>query len=381
MTNNNDFTDDLFKLNEVASKYLLQDENILLNLEKALRNDSSSSQIIDKYKTLSNLLSLGFPGPGWLEISSPIYFWNITILVNQILLFSSINYALVTENNKILNSIYKEQIPDLINRLDKILSLIEAIPNLIKKTEINISNLFNSYFKQLYASIKFIDSYLQNNITPTLNQIVNQLDNIVTQFLEQNTTLFKENLDNFSENTSEMTSLKIVGESYYKWDSENIYAPTVFFLFEENLPTLKRRRSRVSIKLPYTRETLPDNIVQILQDKIQSYPILQYNKGNIKSTFVHPTYKWRTTFFVKNKRDARNILKYISNIGDIEYLPEGLSYTQGRKPLRFTRLERPLPGINLRDRTNEGEYTVILTRVVLLISNSDSPIVIWKNIR
>lgn len=377
----NDFTDDLFKLNEVASKYLLQDKNILLNLEEILRRDEASTEIINKYQTLSNLLSLGYPGPGWLEISSPIYFWNTSILLNKIFVIESLNSAIITENNKILNTISKEQIPDLINKLNKIISLVESIPNLIKKTQNYLSKIIESNFKQLNLIIESIDYFLKSNITYLLNEISDKLTNIVTQFIEINKQLFDEKLDVFSEETSEKASLKIVGESYYKWDSENIYAPTLIFMFEEKIPELTRRRSRVSMKLPYTRETLPEDIVEILKTNVESFPILEYTKGYIKSTFVHPVYKWRTTFFVKSKRDARNILRYISNIGNVEFLPEGLSYTEGRKPLRFTRLEIPLPGINLRDRTNEGEFVVTLTRVVLLLSNSESPIIIWRKIR
>jgi hypothetical protein len=71
------------------------------------------------------------------------------------------------------------------------------------------------------------------------------------------------------------------------------------------------------MKLPYRRETLPENIIQILQTRIARYSLLEYIKGNIKSTFVHPEYKWRTTFFLNRKIDYRRIIKYISKIGGI----------------------------------------------------------------
>lgn len=381
MNINNNFTDDLFDLNQTASKYLLKDENILFNLEQVLKEDTASSEIIEKYKTLSNLLSLGSPGPGWLEISSPIYFWNTSILLNRMLVITTLNSAITNENNKLLKTISEKQIPELVNKLDKVISIVETIPKLVNNTRTSISNLLTSHFSSLEILLNNIDTYLKETITDLLNTIIVMFNDIVQEFLEKNKVLFEEKLHQFSEDTSEKASLKIVGESYYKWDSENIYAPTLTFLFEENITPLTRKRSRISIKLPYTRETLPENIVEILKEKVQSSPFFEYTKGNIKCIFIHPTKKWRTTFFVKTKREAKNILRYISSIGDIECLPEGLSYTEGRKPLRYTQLTTPLPGVDIRERTNEGEYRVKLSRVVLLLSNSSSPIVIWKNTR
>jgi hypothetical protein len=59
-------------------------------------------------------------------------------------------------------------------------------------------------------------------------------------------------------------------------------------------------------------------------------------------------------------------------------LPNGIYYTQGRISLRFTRLTTAIPGVKLREGENQGEFFEKLTRVVLLLSNSDSPIVIWR---
>ena len=377
-SNANDIAEDIITLDFVASKYLLGRLDILSNLENILENDIDSSRIIQKYNTLSNLISMGQPGPGWMEISSPIYFWSILLASSNAREDLVIVHASVSESNRILNKIEKIQIPLIIEKLDKIISLIETVSLTVNSLEVTISEIIVSNLSMFSDILQRIESYLKNDITSILMDIVSKLDNIVQTISYNVKSLFEENLEKFSEDTSEKTSLKIVGQSYYKWDSENIYAPTLVFLLDENIPELTRRRTRISIKLPFTRETLPTDILEILQRKITQIPLLEYEKGNIRSTFVHPTRKWRTTVFVKNKRDSRRILRYVSDIGGFEFLPEGLSYTQGRIPLRFTNITEAIPGVTLRERTNAGEYKVHLTRIVLLLSNSDSPVIVWK---
>lgn len=381
MTNKpNDFTDDIYNLNILASEYLLKNNNLLSNLDATLKMNRDCARLIDKYNTVSNLLSLGQPGPGWLEITSPLYFWSILTLSNELKENININTAAITNNNNLLKHISEKQIPDIISKLDKLISLVNGIQTLISTSEQKIVNLLDTTVRTITAHYETIINYLNNELTNLLKEVLDKLNNVIEKFKENIQSLFEENLDIFSENTSEKASLKIVGESYYKWDSENIYAPTLKFLFEEDIVQLQRRRSQISMKLPYTRETLPEDIVLTLKNRIQRRGLLEYFKGNLKSTFVHPEYKWRTTFLVKTRYDSRKILRYLSNIGGIDCRPRGLSYTEGRISLRHTRLRREIPGVTLRERTNEGEYLVKLSRVVLLISNSDSPIVIWKKI-
>jgi hypothetical protein len=75
------------------------------------------------------------------------------------------------------------------------------------------------------------------------------------------------------------------------------------------------------------------------------------------------------------------VLRYICQISDFRPDFESLSLTTRRKKLEYSKLDRDLIGIKHRERFNDGEYKVILSRVVLLINNATSPTVIWKKPR
>lgn len=84
------------------------------------------------------------------------------------------------------------------------------------------------------------------------------------------------------------------------------------------------------------------------------------------------------SFFVNEKQEAINLLKYISEIIGIKPEERGFSFTEQRIPSMITRRTRPLISVPIRTDLFNETYDVKLTRVVLLINNAALPIILWK---
>jgi hypothetical protein len=378
---NQDPSEDIINLDYYGAIYALSMNNLLNLLDGYLKENKECATILNKYDSLSDLVSKAPPGPGVLEIVSPLYFWTILLEIQKGNNTNTLILESLRVNNSLLQNISNNQVPKIFktfNSLDtRIVQLNVSIVNRLSTVLSTLNQIETSVLNITTQIIEYIRGEVILLLTEILSIVGDINNNLINRFQE----VFDEKIEQFSEETSEKASLKIVGASYYKWDSENIYAPTLTFMFEEDIDVLKKRRTQVSVKLPYTRETIPTNIVEILAYRIESQEIFSYERGSLKSTYVDPTHRWRTTFNVTNKRQSLRLLKYIAYIAGLQLPKEGLSYTEGRRSLDFTRLQRELINVKLRERFNEGNYVVKLFRVVLLINNAESPIIIWKEIR
>jgi uncharacterized protein YicC (UPF0701 family) len=180
------------------------------------------------------------------------------------------------------------------------------------------------------------------------------------------------------EETSEQVACKIVGTTYYRWDLDTNYSPTLMFLFEEKKEGIPKRQTQIKAKLPYSTESLPIDIIETLRISLKKEGPISYSRGPLRASFVHPSRKWKTTLFVQHKNDAKKIMTYIFSILGIPPAIDGLSYTEGRNKFSPTKLVRHIPGIALRQDDPQEIFEVVLKRVVLLVNNSKNPTLIWK---
>lgn len=164
-TNANDIVEDILDLDVAASKNLLGRLDILSNLENILENDTDSIRIINKYRTLSNLISMGQAGPWWMEISSPIYFWSILLSSSNTREDLVIVLHSVSESSRILDNLNNSKIPLIIEKLDKIISLLETLLLTINSLEVTISETIISNFSMLSTFLQHLDYYLKNEVT------------------------------------------------------------------------------------------------------------------------------------------------------------------------------------------------------------------------
>lgn len=76
----------------------------------------------------------------------------------------------------------------------------------------------------------------------------------INQLPDQIYDKFQEGMPAAAETVSDQVALKVVGESYYKWNSVSSFYPTVVFIFRE-VETLHRPK-RTQIKTRYSLQSL-----------------------------------------------------------------------------------------------------------------------------
>lgn len=84
--------------------------------------------------------------------------------------------------------------------------------------------------------------------------------------------------------------------------------------------------------------------------------------------------------FVTQKQEAVRLIQYISYLIGIEAEIRGISFSYREQRIRsiHTRIQHPIPGIEVRRDNPRESFVVCLKRVVLLVNNAKSPVLLWK---
>ena len=217
------------------------------------------------------------------------------------------------------------------------------------------------------------------SISDEVQKVKNTLDKLTLEAQDAAEGFFNKLIKLLPTQTAEEVCCKIVGTTYYRWDLDTNYAPTLVFLFKEVKQGLDRKHTQVKAKLPYTTETLPSDIVDKLHQAIVKKGSLKYSRGALRASFVHPVYRWKTTIFVTKKDEAVKVLAYALDVMGLTLDLKGFSFTEGRNKITPTKLTKDLKDIQHRKDNPDETFEVILTRVVLLVNNSKSPTVVWKS--
>nr|QWE36188.1 hypothetical protein [Oedogonium capilliforme]QWE36193.1 hypothetical protein [Oedogonium capilliforme] len=184
-----------------------------------------------------------------------------------------------------------------------------------------------------------------------------------------------------SEDVSELVALKIVGESYFKWNLTTSYYPTVVFIFKEVSKDLVGIYRRVQIKLRYFKESneVNSNDVSSLRKQCNDLKNLEYMYGQVRVNFVPPNKVGKTNLFVQDKETAIYLLAILCQIAGVEFNEGCLSLTEGRKKSFITRRTIPLDNYEPVLDSYQTIFKVRLYRVVLLINGLPQPIIIFRN--
>ena len=89
---------------------------------------------------------------------------------------------------------------------------------------------------------------------------------------------------------SEKVALRVVGESFYKWNSLNSFYPILVFKFKKTNVADKARTTRLKMKLKYSSKELSkefsDEIIAELRKKTNEQAGLTYKHGSIRGNFA-----------------------------------------------------------------------------------------------
>jgi hypothetical protein len=192
----------------------------------------------------------------------------------------------------------------------------------------------------------------------------------------------KEELSILPKNTAKETSLEIVGESYFRFNSSCQFYPTLIFHFkEEDLDSLGKRTqvkvrwTEFDIKQTFTsthRKELEERLTIFRTDK------LTYWSGPLRANYVSASSaRWKTIMFVKERADAITILSKILKVLNEIFLLEQLSFTTGRKLMPATKVAPSLA------EGREPEWSRIckmeLNKVILQVNGTQEQMEIFRH--
>ena len=195
-------------------------------------------------------------------------------------------------------------------------------------------------------------------------------------------TKYKKALDKrltkLPEETAIETSLHVVGESYYKWDSTTTYFPTLTFLFREINASQYPRKSQIKVRLKKRNEELTSLDVEKLKVSCRTISTLSYTYGSTRANYVSSDKRFKTTVFVEAPSTASYILKTLCSVIEEPFLEQNLSITTGRVRQNVTRRKTPLAGRSVTDTNYLIPFRVQLCKVVLLVNGLSAPLEIYR---
>lgn len=100
---------------------------------------------------------------------------------------------------------------------------------------------------------------------------------------------------------SEMVANKIVGESYFKWNSVTSYSSTVTCIFTEAEKVKYIRRAQLKGRFPTASADIIPQIINELKTRAREYSHFVFDHGNIRVNYVAPDKRFKITVYVKEK--------------------------------------------------------------------------------
>ena len=137
----------------------------------------------------------------------------------------------------------------------------------------------------------------------------------------------REEIPVIAEQVNDQVVLKVVGESYYKWNSTPSFYPTVVFIFHEINGTNRPKKSQIKTRLSVRMEDFNDQVVEQLREKAQPLANLRYNHGVVRGNYVSSDKRFKTTVYGRGNDEIKDLYKRIMPVIGERFEPNNLSYT------------------------------------------------------
>lgn len=206
-------------------------------------------------------------------------------------------------------------------------------------------------------------------------QIIEKINNLPEELVKR----IEEKLDKLFDKLADEVSLRIVGESHYKYDAISSFYPTLTLIFKEDNVSQYPRRTQIKLRLPVMTDELTDQYIEEIKLKATSLVGLTYSHGAIRATFVSTDKRFRTLVIVDSKKEAQRLFKVLLNFLGEPFEETTLTYSEGYKRPAKTKRTIPLDGVALNKATYNEKFTLKLYRIVLLVNGLTAPIVIYQD--
>lgn len=233
------------------------------------------------------------------------------------------------------------------------------------------------------ASILGLKSHIDAKINTIEEGIKKNFDNLkkdLESFLKENIksiideclkNWFKNNKDYIYKELIEQICCNIVGESYIKYDGDNLYMPTLIFRYKNKNKQDPKRYSQIKLRLNLKSDDITDSVVDSLKITVQQLANTTYTAGNLRCLYVSEKRLFKTTVFTQSKQDIINLFKNIIPITKTNFIEQNISYTENSKRNYNLKKQTPLKKTNLNSYTNVNPTTMILNSVYLQINGLD----------
>jgi hypothetical protein len=261
----------------------------------------------------------------------------------------------------------------------------------VKKTMSQMENVYSN-IHEFYPSLKgYFDEKFDTslvNIDLALTQYqINHRDEIIQLIQDAVEGVISANKNVYSSfgDKNEITKYiadevcnRIVGESYYRWDSVTSYYPTIIFKFKEEGEQRPLRHSQIKLRYNKLSQDITDQDVEEIKQEVQRIAGLSYNYGDLRVNFVSKSKHTKTTIFVSTEDEAIRLLVALCKVAKIEWSSHDLTYTKGRRRLSITRRSLPLSGVLPYENAYNETFTIKLFRVVFIVNGLEKPLLIYE---
>lgn len=238
---------------------LLRADRRLDGLEAILREDPDLARDIEFYNGLGNYLGDLDPYPAADEYCRNFYQFQILIdtsLTRKIGLANAAQLAVVFKDLKDLQTQTTTQVLPALEEVKEIVDKepqdFEALKESVQSLRTRLEVLIPLQTTVITAAIGALGTTLTAALGAQITTILEAIE-AATATLEAGLNAlpdkiyerFKEGIPVDSEAISDQVALKIVGESYYEWNSVSSFYPTVTFIFREVNVTTRPKQTQV----------------------------------------------------------------------------------------------------------------------------------------
>lgn len=241
----------------------------------------------------------------------------------------------------------------------------------------------SNYFS-VYVPIKATLEQVNEQLGSLVNK-VEEFPSRVKEAIKEALKEFKDELKKWLEDLfkglkDELASAvadRVVGESFYKWNSMSSYYPTLVCIFREEGPGVNKRRCQIKVQLPFLSDSITDQDLAEIRRKLALQTQLGWRHGTIRSTYVSPDKKFKTSVFVNSRQDAKTVLAGVCSVAGVIFDARCISFTEGRHRVSITRRTRIMENVPLLEADYTQPFNVKLFKAAVLINGLERPITVF----
>lgn len=177
---------------------------------------------------------------------------------------------------------------------------------------------------QLNLTIALLNGFFEAEIQGAVAEI-----KVVTN--EAINAWYSENKNSIFSSSANYISERIVGESYIKYDGDNLYMPTLIFKYKNQMENEPRRYSQIKLRFNLKPDQITDERSFEIRNTNYFSLYLYGGPGPLRCIYISEKRLFKTTVFTESKDDIINLFKKIIPLTKTNFVENNISYTENSK--------------------------------------------------